>query len=182
MTDDGKMETVKDAELFDYVCTSQIDEETFHFLGFKFLHHLNIVRIQNDLIVLREHISRTRRENLEKEKLSKLLNEYSEDSERLYRSKEFGDAKPTDEISTLVDNLVRLLIALVAVLVPVAPMFIISVHPSPKKSLIPSSAFMIMFACVLSFAVKTSYVEALVATATYLAALMVFVGANSSAG
>ncbi|EXV06089.1 hypothetical protein X797_000806 [Metarhizium robertsii] len=51
------MKIVKDAELFDYICTSQIDEETFHFLGFKFLHRLNIVRIQNDLIVTREHIS-----------------------------------------------------------------------------------------------------------------------------
>ncbi|KAH0601351.1 hypothetical protein MHUMG1_00225 [Metarhizium humberi] len=180
MTDDGQMKIIKDAEFFDYVCTSQIDEETFHFLGFKFLHLLKIVRIQNDLIVMREHISRARRENLEKEKLSKLLDDpaidhetperrkqrlkfkfpsvttvhhhtrsfeyhyyYLHDNakhavvdalcnklrhwisprlsyssqERLYRSKEFGDAKSTDEISTLVDNLVRLLIALVAVLV-----------------------------------------------------------------
>ncbi|KAF5130373.1 hypothetical protein E5D57_006711 [Metarhizium anisopliae] len=80
MADDGQMKIVKDAELFDHVCTSQIDEETFHFLGFKSLHRLNIVRIQNYLIVTREHISHTRRENLEKEKLSKLLNEYSEAS------------------------------------------------------------------------------------------------------
>lgn len=80
MADDGQMKIVEDAEFFDYVCTSQIDKETFHFLGFKFLHRLNIVRIQNDLIVTREHISRTGRENLEKETLSKLLNEYSEAS------------------------------------------------------------------------------------------------------
>ncbi|QLI66849.1 uncharacterized protein G6M90_00g041160 [Metarhizium brunneum] len=240
MADDGKMETVKDAELFDYS-----------------LHRLNIIRIQNDLIVTREHISHTRRENLEKEKFSKLLDEYSEASnydyvhearlsimkslsegnnaskfkfpvttihhhtrpfeshyyylhdnakhaavdalcnklrhwispqlsyssqERLYRSKEFGDAKPTDEISTLVDNLVRLLVALVAVLVVVIPMFIVLVHSLPKKSLIPSSVFMIMFACVLSFMVKTSNVETLVTAATYLAILVVFVRANSLAG
>ncbi|KFG80902.1 hypothetical protein MANI_015638 [Metarhizium anisopliae] len=80
MADNGQMKIVEDAEFFDYVCTSQIDEETFHFLGLKFLHLLKIVRIQNDLIVTREHISRTRRENLEKEKLSKLLDEHSEAS------------------------------------------------------------------------------------------------------
>lgn len=85
-------------------------------------------------------------------------------------------------ISTLVDDLVRLLIALVAVLVLVIPMFIMLVHLSPKKSLVPSSVFMVMFACVLSFAVKTSNVETPVTAATYLAVLVVFVRANSLAG
>lgn len=80
------------------------------------------------------------------------------------------------------DNLVRLLITLVAVLVVVIPMFIMLVHSSPKKSLIPSSVFMIMFACVLSFAVKTSNVDTLVTAATYLAILVVFIRANSLAG
>lgn len=70
----------KNGELFDYVYTSRTEEETFHFLGFEFLHRLNIVRIQNDLITMRDDISRTRGQSLEKEKLSKLLNEYSGDS------------------------------------------------------------------------------------------------------
>ena len=80
MVDEDKIEAIKGAELFDYVYTSRTEEETFHFLGFEFLHRLNIVRIQNDLIAMREDIWRTRGQSIEEEKLSKLLNEYSEDS------------------------------------------------------------------------------------------------------
>jgi len=252
-----EIEAIEGAELFDYVYTSRTEEETFHFLGFEFLHRLNIVRIQNDLIAMREDISRTRGQRLEKERLSKLLKEYTtalrdynyvhearridpetteqrkqrlklgfptvttayhhtrpfeshyyylhdnakhpvpdilrnklrhwlpprlsySAQERLYRGKEFEDGKPPAEISPLVDNLVRLFVALVAVLVLVVPMYIMSVNPSPQKGLITSSVFMFMFACVLSFAVKTSNIETLVATATYSAVLVVFVGTNSS--
>lgn len=102
--------------------------------------------------------------------------------ERLFRSQEFEEGKPPAEISPLVDSLVRLLIALMAVLVLVAPMHIMSVQPSETKSLVTSSAFMVLFACVLSFAVKTTNVETLVATATYSAVLVVFVGTSSSTG
>lgn len=102
--------------------------------------------------------------------------------ERLFRSQEFEDGKPPAEISPLVDNTVRLLVALMAVLVLVIPMHIMSVKPSPTKSLVTSSAFMVLFAAVLSFAVKTSNVETLVATSTYSAVLVVFVGTSSSTG
>jgi len=49
----------------------------------------------------------------------------------------------------MVDNLVRLLIALMAVLVLVAPMGIMSVHPSPAKSLIISSVFYVRVCLVI---------------------------------
>ncbi len=100
--------------------------------------------------------------------------------ERLHRCKEFEEGKPPAEISPSVDNLVRLFVAFIAVCVLVAPMCIMSVYPSPTKSLITSSVFMVVFACALSFAAKTSNIETLVATATYSAVLVVFVGANSS--
>ncbi|KAL6401827.1 hypothetical protein AUP68_14283 [Ilyonectria robusta] len=250
-------EDLKDAELFNYVDTSRTEEETFHFLGFEFLHRLNIVRIQNELIEMREGISGTRGRGYDKGKLNELLNDYTtalrnynyiresnrihsetterrkqrlklkfpsmtttyqhtrpfeshyyylhdnaknpapdvlrdklrhwlppqlsySAQERLYRSKEFDEGKPPAEISPFVDNLVRLSVALVAVVVLVAPMCILSVHPSPTKSLITSSVFMIIFACALSFGVKSSNIETLVATATYSAVLVVFVGTNSS--
>ncbi|OTA85627.1 hypothetical protein M434DRAFT_16063 [Hypoxylon sp. CO27-5] len=248
----------QNAELFDYVDSSRTDEETFHFLGFEFLHRLNITGIQNDLIEIKEDVFGTRGGDCDKEKLSRLLNEYTtairnynyiheahrldyhtterrkqrlkykfqsmttsyrhtrpfeshyyylhdnarhpmpdvlrdklrrwlplrlsySSQERRYRSKEFDEGKPPDEISPLVDNLVRLSVALVAVLVLAVPICIISVQPSLTKSLVTSIIFMVLFACALSFGVKSSNIETLVATATYSAVLVVFIGTNTQA-
>lgn len=66
-------EDLKDAELFNYVDTSRTEEEIFHFLGFEFLHRLNIVRIQNELIETRESISGTRGRGYDKGKLMNCL-------------------------------------------------------------------------------------------------------------
>lgn len=74
-----EMSMFKDAELFEYTVASTNKEETFHFLGFEALHRLNIVRLQSDLIVMREEITRKGGEGLEKEKLTKLLDDYSKD-------------------------------------------------------------------------------------------------------
>lgn len=71
------------AELMDYVHTSMSEEETFHYFGFEFLHRLNIVRIQNELLAMREHIAQNRGQDFDEEKLSKLLNDYSENSDPL---------------------------------------------------------------------------------------------------
>ena len=99
--------------------------------------------------------------------------------ERRFRSKEFEEGKPPVEISAFVDNLVRLSVACVAILALVAPMCIMSVVPSLAKNLVTSSVFMVLFACGISFGVKCSNVETLVATATYSAVLVVFVGTNT---
>lgn len=67
-------------DLFNYVTTSIQEEETFHFLGFEFLHRLNIVQIQNDLTRAREDIFRNRSagaESADREKLKTLLADYS---------------------------------------------------------------------------------------------------------
>lgn len=66
-----------DAELFNYVAETLNEEETFHYLGFEFLHRVNIVRIQNDLIAMRENMHRVRGRNFDKDNLNRLLNEYS---------------------------------------------------------------------------------------------------------
>ncbi|KAI2462874.1 hypothetical protein F4781DRAFT_426824 [Annulohypoxylon bovei var. microspora] len=229
-------------ELFDYVETSRTHEERFHFLGFEFLHRLNIVRLQTDLIEMKNTIFATRCTDFDEEKLNKLLHDYTtavrnynyvheaqrldeqnmenrkqrlkfkfkslttkyrqtrpfeshylflhgnsenptpdimrdtlrkwlparlsySTEERQYRSKEFEEGDMPMEISPFVDKLVRLLVSLMA--------------PSPTKSLVTSSIFMFLFACSLSFGIKTSNVETMVATATYSAVLVVFVGTNS---
>lgn len=100
--------------------------------------------------------------------------------ERQHRKQEFEDGKPPAEVSPLVDNIVRLAIALVSVVVLVAPMCIMVLNPSPVKSLITSAVSMVIFACALSFAIKTSNINVLVATATYSAVLVVFVGTSSA--
>lgn len=65
-------------ELIDYVDTSRSNEETFHYLGFEFLHRLNIVSIQNKLIELRERIASSRGRELDDDQLAKLLSDYSQ--------------------------------------------------------------------------------------------------------
>lgn len=100
--------------------------------------------------------------------------------ERQHRRQEFEDGKPPAEVSPLVDNLVRLMVAQAAVVVLVAPVCIKVLNPSPVKSLITSAVSMVIFACALSFAIKTSNTEILFATATYSAVLVVFVGTSSS--
>lgn len=68
---------LEENELFNYVEHTLNDEETFHYLGFESLHRLNIVRIQNDLIAIREDMYRNRGRKFDKAKLDRLLNNYS---------------------------------------------------------------------------------------------------------
>ena len=68
---------VSDRELFDYVNTSLVEEETFHFLGFEFLHRFNIVHIQNEIIKAREEIFSNEGCCMDKMRLRTLLADYS---------------------------------------------------------------------------------------------------------
>jgi hypothetical protein len=67
-----------DYETFDYVNQSIAEEETFHFLGFEFLHRFNIVQIQNKIIKAREEIFTRRGVQTDKTRLKALLSDYSE--------------------------------------------------------------------------------------------------------
>jgi hypothetical protein len=98
--------------------------------------------------------------------------------ERRFRSKEFDEGRSPREISDFVDNLVRLSIALVAGAFLIGPMCVMSIRPSLTKNLITASVCTILFAAGLSLGVKSSNVETLVATATYSAVLVVFVGSS----
>lgn len=68
---------LEETGLFNYVEHTLNDEETFHYLGFEFLHRLNIVRIQNDLIAIREDMYRNRGRKFDKANLDRLLSDYS---------------------------------------------------------------------------------------------------------
>lgn len=65
------------SEVFDYVNHSIRDEETFHFLGFEFLHRLNIVQIQNQLIAAKEDIVSNKGTKFNQQRLKELLDDYS---------------------------------------------------------------------------------------------------------
>lgn len=60
----------------------------------------------------------------------------------------------------------------------VVPMLIMAIDPSQTKSLATASVSVIVFALILSFAIRLSNVETLVSTATYAAVLVVFVGTS----
>ncbi|KAK8071945.1 hypothetical protein PG996_005293, partial [Apiospora saccharicola] len=66
-----------DAETFDYTDSSRTSEETFHFMGFEFLHRLNIVRLQTELISMKDDIFREPKTRYDHDKLDKLLSKYS---------------------------------------------------------------------------------------------------------
>jgi hypothetical protein len=65
-------------ELTDYVDQSIKDEEVFHYFGFEYLHRLNIVSLQNQLITLRESIAAgTYNRAQDPDRLKRLLSDYS---------------------------------------------------------------------------------------------------------
>jgi hypothetical protein len=99
--------------------------------------------------------------------------------EKRFRAKEFEEGRIPRDISNFVDNTVRLCVALLAGAFLIGPMCVMSIRPSLTKSLITSSVCTILFSCGLSFGVKSTNVETLVATATYAAVLVVFVGSST---
>lgn len=63
----------------------------------------------------------------------------------------------------------------------VVPMLIMLLHASRNTSLITTSVSVLLFATFLAFGVSASPQETLVATATYAAVLVVFVGTSTAA-
>lgn len=99
--------------------------------------------------------------------------------EKAERTKEFGEGKLPIAVSTPVDRLARFIVALVGGSFLIVPMVIMTLNPSQTKSLVTVSLAVLLFVLVLSFVVRVSNVETLVATATYAAVLVVFVGTSS---
>lgn len=76
------------------------------------------------------------------------------------------------------DRIVRLIVAFIGGAFLVVPMLVMTLHQSQTKSLITASLSVVFFAIAISFGFKTTNVETLVATATYAAVLVVFVGST----
>lgn len=73
-------------ELTDYVDQSIKDEEVFHYFGFEYLHRLNIVSLQNQLITLRESIAAgTHNRDQDPDQLKRLLSDYSKPASVFYK-------------------------------------------------------------------------------------------------
>ncbi|KAE8453722.1 hypothetical protein EG329_009233 [Mollisiaceae sp. DMI_Dod_QoI] len=91
---------------------------------------------------------------------------------------EFTQNLPPEEISPFVDKLARLIIAFGTGASLVVPVVVMSLNKSVTKSLVTTSVAMLIFASALAFGMNASNTETLVATATYAAVLVVFVGAS----
>lgn len=96
------------------------------------------------------------------------------------RLDEYLKGLPPETISPWIDKLTRFIIAFAGGASLVVPMLVMSL-PSPHqaKSLITVSIAVLLFASMMSVVVRVSNAETLVATATYAAVLVVFVGTSS---
>lgn len=87
---------------------------------------------------------------------------------------------PPRAVSPLVDKLTRFIIAFAGGALLVVPMLIMSIPSRDKtKSLVTVSVAVTLFASMMSVGIRASNSETLVATATYAAVLVVFVGTSS---
>ena len=104
------------------------------------------------------------------------------DEERKQRSREYAEGRRPLRVSHFVDRVVRFSVAITGGTFLVVPMLIMAIQPSQTKSLATVSASVIIFALILSFAIRLSNVETLVSTAIYAAVLVVFVGTSVGGG
>lgn len=96
------------------------------------------------------------------------------------RIDEYLHGHPPEEVSPFVDSLARFIVAFAAGAALVVPMLIMRLPDvSLSKSLITVSSALILFAAGLSVGLKANNTETMVATATYAAVLVVFVGTTS---
>ncbi|KAK3996643.1 hypothetical protein QBC44DRAFT_136002 [Cladorrhinum sp. PSN332] len=99
--------------------------------------------------------------------------------EKKERKKEYMEGELPKQVSPAVDGAARFIIALAGGAFVVVPMIIMSINQTPTKSLITVSSAVVVFALMVSMGIRVSNIETLVATATYAAVLVVFVGATS---
>ena len=104
---------------------------------------------------------------------------YSEE-EKLLRKTAYLERLPPQDISPLIDRIARFLVAFVGGASLVVPMVVMLFNPSQTKSIITVSVAVVLFSACLSLGIKATNAETLVATATYAAVLVVFVGASLS--
>jgi hypothetical protein len=96
------------------------------------------------------------------------------------RDNEYLDGLPPDQVSSFVDRLARFIIAFIGGASLVVPMLVMSLDQNQTKSLVTTSVAVVLFAVAMSVMFRASNSETLVATATYAAVLVVFVGTSTS--
>ncbi len=93
---------------------------------------------------------------------------------------EYLQRLPPETVSPFVDKLARFVIAFAGGAALVVPMLIMALPRMGKgKSLITVSVAVTLFAMMMSVGIRANNPETLVATATYAAVLVVFVGASN---
>ena len=96
------------------------------------------------------------------------------------RTDEYLEDLPPQDVSPFVDKLARFIITFTGGAALVVPMLIMSLPSIQRtKSLITVSLAVTLFASMMSVGIRASNTETLVATATYAAVLIVFVGTSS---
>lgn len=103
-------------------------------------------------------------------------------AERHLCQEEYNVDCPPKIVSPFLDRLVHFLVALAGGVVIVGPVVIMALRPSMEKSLITVGVSIAVFALFLSGVIRVSNGETLVATATYAAVMVVFVGTSIGGG
>jgi hypothetical protein len=99
--------------------------------------------------------------------------------EMRHRTDEYLSGAAPEEVSPFVDKLARFMVAFAGGVSLVVPMVVMRLNETLLKSLVTVSVAVVLFAGVLSLVFKASNTDTLVATATYAAVLVVFVGTSS---
>ena len=100
-------------------------------------------------------------------------------SEIRQHTDEFLARRPPESISPFVDRLARFIMAFIGGASLVVPMLVMSLPTANRtKSLITVSLAVTIFAALMSLGIRATNPETLVATATYAAVLVVFVGTS----
>ncbi|KAK3295758.1 uncharacterized protein B0H64DRAFT_359659 [Chaetomium fimeti] len=95
------------------------------------------------------------------------------------RTEEYLRGEPPEEVSLFVDVLARFLVAFLGGAMLVVPMLIMRLPEiTVVKSLVTVSAAVMLFAGALSVLFRASNTDTIIATATYAAVLVVFVGVS----
>lgn len=95
------------------------------------------------------------------------------------RTEEYLDGLAPQRVSPFVDKLTRFVIAFAGGATLVVPMLIMSLPSKTQtKSLTTVSVAVTLFTSMMSVGIRASNSETLVATATYAAVLVVFVGTS----
>lgn len=102
--------------------------------------------------------------------------------EKELRKNDYMEGRPPRKLAPWLDHFLRSTISLVGGVFVVAPMLIMSFSPSQTKSLVVISSAVAIFGLVVSLGIRVSSIETLVATATYAAVLVVFVGSTTGNG